>query len=440
MAAALGAVSGLDPELAIAASMAIVFMLVVLANLSLGLALFVFLAFLETLPSLGGPTLTFAKAAGLVLAISWVAAVSSRQEHRPGFLSEHPGLSLLLVLFLAWSAISTVWADSTSAAFTSTYRYALDAILLIIVFAAVRERRHLTWVVAAFVAGATVAALYGLVIGPSPSASAERVAGTIGDPNQLAAVLVAGAVLAAGLGAASSRDSLLRAVAVAATFLCLAALVLTVSRGGLFALVFTILVALPLAGRWRRRATVGALAVVFLIGAYLLLLAPFSVQSRLSTAGSGSGRTDIWTVGWREVEAHPVAGVGSGNFKTASIHYLLQPGPLERDEFIVDTPKVAHNVYLQILAELGVIGLVLFLCLIATSISAAVRAAREFALQGDRRMELLTRAVVIALAGLLVADFFISDQYSKQLWLLLGLGPALLAIAKRTTPDQRPAT
>ena len=44
-------------------------------------------------------------------------------------------------------------------------------------------------------------------------------------------------------------------------------------------------------------------------------------------------------------------------------------------------------------------------------------------------MELLSRAVVVALVALLAMDFFLSDQFSKQLWLLLALCPALLAIA-----------
>jgi hypothetical protein len=47
-------------------------------------------------------------------------------------------------------------------------------------------------------------------------------------------------------------------------------------------------------------------------------------------------------------------------------------------------------------------------------------------------MELLSRALLVGLAGVLAADFFISEEFSKQLWLLLGLGPALLAIAHAT--------
>jgi hypothetical protein len=46
-------------------------------------------------------------------------------------------------------------------------------------------------------------------------------------------------------------------------------------------------------------------------------------------------------------------------------------------------------------------------------------------------MELISRAVFVGLIGILTADFFASEQFSKQLWLLLGLGPALLAMATR---------
>ena len=100
-----------------------------------------------------------------------------------------------------------------------------------------------------------------------------------------------------------------------------------------------------------------------------------------------------------------------------------------RDEFIVDHPKVTHNIYLQLLSELGVIGLGLFLALIVTCLGCVLRAARTFRREGAATMELLSRGLFIALAALLVADFFSSALYSKQLYLLLAMGPALLAMA-----------
>ena len=51
-------------------------------------------------------------------------------------------------------------------------------------------------------------------------------------------------------------------------------------------------------------------------------------------------------------------------------------------------------------------------------------------------MALLSRAVVVALVALLAMDFFLSDQFSKQLWLLLALCPAMLAIAAAREPSE----
>jgi O-antigen ligase len=102
---------------------------------------------------------------------------------------------------------------------------------------------------------------------------------------------------------------------------------------------------------------------------------------------------------------------------------------VRRDEFIVDRPKAAHNTYLHVLAELGAIGFAMFAAIILFALFCILRAARLFDRLGERGMELMARALLVALAGLLAADFFISEQFSKQLWLLLGLGPGLLGVA-----------
>jgi O-antigen ligase len=132
------------------------------------------------------------------------------------------------------------------------------------------------------------------------------------------------------------------------------------------------------------------------------------------------------------VEAHPIEGVGAGNFGSSSLHYLARPGILRTATEIVQSPKVAHNLYLSFLAEFGVVGLSLFMIVVVGSVAAGIKAAREFARLHDTSMEILTRTTVVALISLLAAVFFLSDQFDKWLWLLLGTGPALLAIARRS--------
>jgi O-antigen ligase len=143
------------------------------------------------------------------------------------------------------------------------------------------------------------------------------------------------------------------------------------------------------------------------------------------------------------VEAHPLDGVGAGNFQVSSKHYVLQPGSLARSDEIFIGNKVTHNTYLQTAAELGLIGLALFLGVIAFSFWCLVGAAQRFRRARDIPSEALARSLIVAMVGLLAADFFISEMFSKQLWLMLGIGPALLAIAKRTeaaakSPDPVP--
>lgn len=132
-------------------------------------------------------------------------------------------------------------------------------------------------------------------------------------------------------------------------------------------------------------------------------------------------------------------GVGAGNFATASIDYLLRPGQLRRSDLIASTPKVAHNTYLTVLAELGAVGGIGFMGLMYFALACGVRAARAFARGRDGPMEMLRRAWLAAIAGVLAADFFISAQFSKQLRLLLALGPCLLALAgARRGPSLEP--
>jgi O-antigen ligase len=335
------------------------------------------------------------------------------------------------VLLLGWMILSVGWAEDPSAARGFVVRYALNLSLLPIVYSAVRRREHVVAVLGVYIAGAVASALYAmLVVGNDPGAHG-RISGITGTANELASVLVTALFLAGGLLLALRGAPLMRTLLLGAIAVCLVGLFLTESRAGLVALAAALVAAMFVGGRRRILVAVLVTSVSLATIGYFSFAASQDARERVTTFGSGTGRTDIWTVAWRMIEAHPVRGVGVGNFQTASIHYLLQPGAILRDEFIVDRPQVTHNSYLNVLAELGYPGLVLFAVVLVAGFGAAWRAAGEFRRRGDPFMETCARAVVLALVALLVADFFASDQLNKELWLLLGMGPALLAIARR---------
>jgi O-antigen ligase len=428
LAALVGLAAGVDPRIGIGLALAVAYVAIVLSDLALGLILFVGLIFLESIEGFGA--LSLAKGAGALLALSWIALVGTDRAGQRQIARDHPFLIALLGMLAAWTLVSALWADEPVIALEASTRWILNLAMFPIVYVAVREPRHVRALFAVFVAGALLSAVVGLVTGSA--ADAGRLDGSGVNANNLGELLVVAVVLAAGLGASRLVSIPGRGLAFVASALSVAALLATVSRGAIVGLLFALAMAPLLVGPGRRLLAMGlvVLAAGFAIG-YVAVVAPRDQVERLTTAdASGSGRTDIWTVGLRMVRANPAQGVGAGNYANSTIHYLLEPGTLLRSDYIVDDPKAAHNVYLQTLAELGVVGLVLFLSVIAFALRSLVGAARDFRAAGARGMEVLSRALLIGLCGLLAALFFSTAIYSKQLWLLLALSVALGAMAR----------
>ena len=442
LAAAIGALAGVNPTLAMAAALGVALFLITLADLNAGLVAFVVLSFLELVPSAGGPAVSLAKVAGAVLAVSWIAsaATSDRRE----FPAVHPGIAVLLLAFLAWNLVSILWAAQSPRVAVSVSSFALSFVLFLIVFAAVRNLKAARLLVGAFIVGATVAAVYGYFLQPdasglASSASAagglDRLSGTIGDPNEFATLLVAGMALCTAFIFDPERSGTVRFLSGTAAVILLGGVLLTLSRGGLVALGAALIMAVVVAGKQRPKLMFGVTVVVALSLFFYLGVTSDEARERVTASDGGSGRTDIWNVGWRMVEDKPVVGVGAGNFQAVSIHYLLVPGGIRFDEYLVDEPAVAHNAYLQVLAETGVIGLSLFIAIIGACIWTGISAAKNFAKRGNRQGELLTRAVLIATAAILAGIFFLSEEHSKHLWLLLALLPALLNVSKNPSEE-----
>ena len=289
------------------------------------------------------------------------------------------------------------------------------------------------------VAGATVAAVYGIVATPDASELAYsstagsglgRIAGTVGDPNELASLLVVGLVLSGALAATSSGGQ--RAIWMVRRGPVRRSDVLDrIERwaGG------------PCRGSHRRDPRGAAPPRAGHLGGPdhrrvgdLLLHhdCDQEAQDRITLSDGGTGGTDIWRIGWRMFEDKPIQGVGANNFQVASIHYLLaEPGAIENDTYVVDQPAVAHNSTSIVLAELGLIGFVLFMLVLGLILGYLIKAIAAFKRLKNRTMEILATALVLSLVALLAADFFLSEQYSKQLWILLALAPALYAMAQR---------
>ncbi|MGH2911610.1 MAG: O-antigen ligase family protein, partial [Solirubrobacteraceae bacterium] len=374
-AAGVGVISGVNPKVGVGVAFGVAFAALVLSNVTVGLCVLAFLSFLDVLPTFGA--LSLAKIAGLLLAISWLATVTTRRD-TPSLAREQPWIAAALVAFAAWAALSLFWSTSHGDAATALFRYVPNLLLFPIAYSAIRERKHAFAIVVVLICGAALAAASGILSPPPDPATFDpaRATGTVGDANELAAALVVGLFLASAILFDRARPALLRALCACTAILCLGGIVLSLSRGGLVALGVAAVVAVIVAGRWRAPMLAAAAAVCGSAIFYFVALASLPARERVTQVGTGTGRTDLWTVGLRMLKTHPLNGVGVGNFQDTSIHYLLQPGLIHRADFIITTPKIAHNTYLQAFAELGIPGGILLLVIIGAGAGCALQAAR----------------------------------------------------------------
>lgn len=433
LAAVVGLAAGVDPKFAIAGAFAVAFLILVIADLMAGLIVFTFVAFLEIVP-FGGPAVSFSKLLGLLLLLSWAASVG-RQSAKVDKAIVRPA-TLILAGLLGWLALSATWAEFPSQTATTFFRLGLNAVLFVIVLTSIRDRTTILRIIAAFVVGASIAATYGLISPGQYEGQYGRLESAALDPNELAAVLVPAVLLCMFTAIGLRSRPTVRMAALGAGAICGVTLILTVSRGGLIALTVALVVAFVVGGPWRGRIGMIGLTLAASVFIYFAAYAPQTQVEHLKATTQGDarlqeGRVTIWEVAKRMAEANPVHGVGGGNFRTSTVHYLLQPGLTARSDLIVDSQLVAHNTYLEIAAELGVIGLAFYLALLGFCLGSLIKASSIFRRNREREMELYSRALFAALSGLLVADFFISDQFGKALWLLLALGPAMLVVARR---------
>ena len=186
------------------------------------------------------------------------------------------------------------------------------------------------------------------------------------------------------------------------------AVVLTQSRGGLLAL-GALLVTLALRLKLKVTRVRAVLAAAFVV--VVLWEAAPVLTSRFEGADfwSGAGRWEIWEVGVRALSDHWVMGAGVGTFPYAYRTVVLTHGGGRSGWVAMD----AHNVYLGLGVELGLIGLILFVM--------AMRSAYRSLAKADSRDGISAPFVSAALIGLLVGACFSNLIRAKWFWLTIAL-------------------
>jgi O-antigen ligase len=165
------------------------------------------------------------------------------------------------------------------------------------------------------------------------------------------------------------------------------------------------------------------------------VLVPESLQQRVDTLGQAAssggptlsdgslvGRESENLAGVRMWTDHPLVGVGPDNFEVHYLAYSQKIGIDQRPE-----RRGAHNLYLESLAETGVLGTAAFLAVIWLALTGAWRA-RSRLVDGDA---LLGEGLFVALSAFLLCALTLNSAYARYQWIFLGLGLAAGLVARR---------
>jgi O-antigen ligase len=403
----------------------------VLLNMRLGLVLWVPMTFLEGvhLFNLSG------KAAGLLIALAWLGNAHTMFPVLAALVDRHKRTLAALGGFLVWITLSALWAVSPGAALSDLWHWYAVGLIFIVIATVATDATTVRLLMHGFIVGGVFSVVAGLALGGLGSsqvnlmaAESGRLYGAAGDPNILAAGLVSAAVFAGGL-LIVTRRGIVRLWLLFAAGILVIGIAASQSRGGFLAVGAAIFAAL-LFYRGRRAYVLLLVLLIGGVAAFWLASTP-AAWDRLTKFQDGSGRTDIWQVATRVIKDHPVRGVGLNNFEKVSRNYTRRPGTIKSLQFIVDEPRVAHNMYLEAASDSGFIGLALFLGFIGGCLWAAWAAGRRFDKLGETELEALATTSLVATLGFLAAAAFLSAGVDKRLWIMLALGPALYGIALR---------
>lgn len=404
---------------------------------------------------------TYAKMSGFVTLAAWLINTVTRRQ--PILIRVHEGL---LLAFFVWAFFGVAASPHASSQFTEWVRLATLVTFYIIATHLLADREMLrryvitlAWcglIMSVFaVAQYFIPALHftpeqlreigrgaaqgGAYVDPESlhTGAAVRVSGTSGHSNWLAFTLL----LLVPLNVYwyySAKSKRVRLLAIMATVLEVTALVLTFTRTG-FIVGVAVLFLLISRGLIKINPNrVVALAVAALMMWFVL---PSAYKERVlnidSYAGSSSvqHRAQLMGEALKMSVSNPMLGVGVGGYGHHLIEEDTEAAVISRwlvDEYDWNPAFLgAHNMYLHVASETGIIGIGLLMLFVYVVMRRLRFAERTFKKRGDQEMYVLALALTVSLFSFLLCGLFLHALQQKVWWMVAAAAAVAPTVAVR---------
>ena len=372
-----------------------------------------------------------------VLVVTVFAGVR-RLAHGVAPIPWHPMLVWPLLL-LGWALVAVPSSADRTLALNQILALGAGMLFAGVVIGVCREPEALKRMLGIFVGVAAAMAIFGLTTVDDPQAMfggavvANRAEGAFNQPNQLGSFSAMASMIAVGV-AFSSRTRAGRIAAGTASLLLLAALTLSLSRGGWFGTALAgcyLMIAVP---RARRAIAIASVPLILGIAAVVTFI-PDSPQvevvgarlQALTAENPYDGRPQIWAEARREIVLDPWTGQGPGNFPVVSARAGSEASTVFADH--------AHNLLLTWAAESGLPAALLIVAF-AVAIGLGVRRSRRDLLRRGRVAD-ASLIAGLAAAGITVLGQGVVDYPLRNevlwftFWTLIGALASSFALARR---------
>ena len=455
IAAVLGTVAGMlifrleNPLFAFAGALAILFAVITVANVEFGLLVLVFMVYTRASDILlqfhGAPSIAKPYIVLLVVAIfiKWFV----EKEIATGW-----GRSAILVGAYGMVVFSSLlYASDFEYALTAFLNFIKDGIIAVIIVILIRDWKtfqNTIWaLLAAGIFIGSISAFQGLtgtydndfggfgqigyqnIIGETDG---NRLSGPVGDPNFYAQSMLV--LIPVALGFFFKEEKWFsRFLAGWAFLVVFLAVIFSYSRGAAVAMVVMLLFNMLHSPPKLTDVLIGVMLIIFLVSfipnPYVERLAtlPDVFGGRSGVLGDVSyrGRASELVAAWLMFVDHPIVGVGVENYPVFYQSYSRKLGLDPRIE-----ERQAHNLYLQVAAETGLFGILVFGYLIYAMLNGMLSAWRKLR---ARRMDAHASLVLnfaTGVVGYLAAAMFIHAAYPRYFWVLVGISLAIPKIVK----------
>lgn len=349
----------------------------------------------------------------LIAIVTLVGLVASKERKRIPWSA----VSVLLVMFLLWTGMTTLYAAVPDAAWEKWQEFAKVTVMVFVTFMLINNRERMHWLVWMIVVslgfygvkGGVFTVLQGginHVVGPPGS--------FITDNNALALALCMTLPLMRYLQLHSERKWVRVALGVSMLLTGIAVLG-TYSRGGLIGLT---IVAGALFFKSRGRLAVALVVIAVGVTAYQFM--PSQWTARMGTlqdaqdTGSGVSRIQSWKFAANVAFHHPVLGGGFDDYLSSSYWAAYAPEGAKQ--------RAIHSIYFRVLSEQGFPGLGLFLALLWASWRNCSKVRKRFRDVPDEKWSYdLASMLQVALVAYAATGAFLPMSYFDVTYQLLAL-------------------